>query len=185
MSNFNIQLLLSWSISPIHLLPGVRKMGQFEGVSIVKMCPTLCDAFMTKSVSKCSLFIYILELTLNWTCQREKMAPKIVSKIYTKLYLTSICLTLLSPTNHLCSCWQPHKNRSADESDTIAFFSSHVHRFSFLIWITVCAIFRLKEGTQGILHNIFSNINITFLGLWQECINYKVKWGFGSLSLIK
>ncbi len=33
-------LLLSYSISPMHLLPGGRKMGQFEGVSTIKMCPT-------------------------------------------------------------------------------------------------------------------------------------------------
>ncbi len=36
-------------------------MGQFESVSTVKVCPTLYDAFMVKSVSKCSLFSYILE----------------------------------------------------------------------------------------------------------------------------
>ncbi len=45
----------------MNLLPGGRKMGQFEGVSTVKMCPTLYDDFMVKSVSKCSLFTYILE----------------------------------------------------------------------------------------------------------------------------
>ncbi len=45
----------------MHLLPDGQKMGQFEGVSTLKVCPTLNDAFIVKSVSKCSLFTYILE----------------------------------------------------------------------------------------------------------------------------
>ncbi len=45
----------------MQLLMGGRKIGKFEGVLTVKMCPTLKDAFMVKSVSKCSLFTYILE----------------------------------------------------------------------------------------------------------------------------
>ncbi len=38
---------------------------------------------MVKSVSKCSLFSYILD----WTCQSEKWHQKLLTKMYTKLYV--------------------------------------------------------------------------------------------------
>ncbi len=56
-----------WFIPPMHQLPGGWKIGQFESVSTVKKCPTLYDGFMLKSVSKCSLFTYILDhFQKNW-----------------------------------------------------------------------------------------------------------------------
>ncbi len=47
--------------APTFLLPGGRKMGQFEGMSTLKICPTLYDAFMAKSISKCYVFTYSVQ----------------------------------------------------------------------------------------------------------------------------
>ncbi len=68
---------------------------QFEGVSTLR-CVLLYMMFLwlIKSVFKCSLFTYILEIVnisdIRLDSTKTKVAPKIVVKMHTKLYLTSI-----------------------------------------------------------------------------------------------
>ncbi len=80
--------MLSWSISPMQMhifyFLVLKKWGN------LKVYLTLSDAFMVKSVSKCSLFTYILEHFQLIEFAREKSGTKIVIKMYIQLYLTSV-----------------------------------------------------------------------------------------------
>ncbi len=81
-----LALLLSWSISPMQMYVFyflVTNNGVIRRCVNSKMCLTLKDAFMVKSISKCSLFTYILEKCCNsfrsnirMDSPERKLAPK-------------------------------------------------------------------------------------------------------------